>query len=74
MQVASQPRHIFNLPQLPKIIQNSHSKPLQVYAMSFGITFGSIGDLIAIGEIAWMLAKSLSEGISGSGEGTPSIR
>jgi len=29
--------------------------------MSFGITFGSIGDLIAIGEIAWMLAKSLNE-------------
>jgi hypothetical protein len=29
--------------------------------MSFGITFGSIGDLIAIGEIAWGLGKSLSE-------------
>jgi small-conductance mechanosensitive channel len=29
--------------------------------MSFGITFGSIGDLIAIGEIAFVLAKSLSD-------------
>ena len=29
--------------------------------MSFGITFGLIGDLIAVGEIACGLAKSLSE-------------
>ena len=28
--------------------------------MSFGIAFGSIGDLIAVGQIAWTLAKSLS--------------
>ena len=29
--------------------------------MSFGITFGSIGDMIAVGEIAWSLAKALSD-------------
>jgi len=28
--------------------------------MSFGITFGSIGDLIAVGQFAWSLAQSLS--------------
>ena len=30
------------------------------HVMSFGITFGSIGDLIAVGQIAWSLAQSLS--------------
>jgi hypothetical protein len=28
--------------------------------MSFGITFGSIGDLIAVGQIAWSLAQAVS--------------
>ena len=28
--------------------------------MSVGITFGSIGDIIAVGQIAWSLAKALS--------------
>ena len=28
--------------------------------MSFGVTFGSIGDLIAVGQIAWSLSLALS--------------
>jgi hypothetical protein len=28
--------------------------------MSFGISFGSIGDLIAVGQFAWSLAQALS--------------
>ena len=29
--------------------------------MSVGITFGSVGDIIALGQIAWSLAKALSD-------------
>ncbi len=29
--------------------------------MSFGISFGSVGDLIAVGQIAWSLAQALSD-------------
>ena len=29
--------------------------------MSVGITFGSIGDLIAVSEIAWSLSKALKD-------------
>jgi hypothetical protein len=28
--------------------------------MSLGVSFGSIGDLIAVGQIAWSLAKALT--------------
>jgi hypothetical protein len=29
--------------------------------MSLGVSFGSVGDLIAVGQIAWSLAKALSD-------------